>query len=368
MLANIEPAHNDFHALASYLIHGRDRPTDPKRVTWCFAHNLPTNDPIVAAKIMAATAEHAKRCANACYHTSINWHSDERPSPDIMQEVARRTLALAGLDEHQALVMGHGDKPHAHCHLMINRVHPVTGRAWSTSHDYRRFDRIMRQLSDAYGFQYVPPHSFEPDLTDALPKAPNSNATWAAKRGADTRRSQWSAAESRSYGDRISERLDRGSTWDDIAAVFAEDGLTLEPKGRGYIVGNAVAYTKLSKLGLTMTAHGLAKSVTSCVSGRRRSIPRHTAAARGSRRSIFTVDAVDIARAIGTQADLQHAVQEAVRQRKARIARKPFMEQLMEELKEQWRATTGLRQPRKKGHRKQFRSRNKQSLHGYIDR
>ena len=155
MLAQIEPARNDFHALARYLIHGKERPTHPGRVAWAFGHNLATDDPELAATYMTATAELSRRCTSACYHMSINWHPDERPSPEIMQEIARRTLDLAGLSEHQALVMGHGDKPHKHLHMMINRVHPGTGRAWSTSHDYRRFDRIMRLLSDEYGFRHI---------------------------------------------------------------------------------------------------------------------------------------------------------------------------------------------------------------------
>ncbi|HRD74669.1 MAG TPA: relaxase/mobilization nuclease domain-containing protein, partial [Hyphomicrobiaceae bacterium] len=170
MLANIEPAHNDFLALAGYLVHGRDRPTHPARAAWTFGHNLPTDDPLLAATLMGATAELSRRCRSACYHMSINWHPDEHPTPETMQEIARRTLDLAGLAEHQALVMGHGDKAHKHLHMMINRVHPDTGRAWSTSHDYRRLDRIMKLLSEEYGFRYVPPHSFAPELTDELPK------------------------------------------------------------------------------------------------------------------------------------------------------------------------------------------------------
>lgn len=84
--------------------------------------------------------------------------------------------------------MGHGDKAHAHLHMMINRIHRETGRAWSTSHDYRRFDCIMKQLSDEHGFRYVPPHAFEPERTDGLQQAPSSAARYAAKRGANTNR------------------------------------------------------------------------------------------------------------------------------------------------------------------------------------
>lgn len=342
MLANIEPAHNDFHALASYLVHGRERPTHPGRVAWLMAHNLPSDDPLRAAKIMTATAELSRRCRNACYHMSINWHPDEQPTPAIMQEITKRTLDLAGLGEHQALVIGHGDKPHAHCHLMINRVHPVTGRAWSTSHDWRRFDRIMKELAGGYGFRYVPPHSFEPELTDALPKAPSSPAIWAARRGAPTHRPQWSAVASRRYGARLSELLDRGSSPDDVVALLAEDGLAIEAKGSGHVVGNPVSYTKLSRLGLTMTVHGLARLVRANASKPRRTPPRAKVQAWAARRSVLAVDTVDILRVLGTRAQLRAAIQHAAAARKARLAEKPLMVQLMEELKQQLKASTAL--------------------------
>ncbi|MEQ1729678.1 MAG: hypothetical protein ABL982_15000, partial [Vicinamibacterales bacterium] len=61
MLAQIEPARNDFHALASYLVHGKDRPTHPDRVAWAFGHNLPTDDATLAADYMCATAELSRR-------------------------------------------------------------------------------------------------------------------------------------------------------------------------------------------------------------------------------------------------------------------------------------------------------------------
>ena len=259
MLAKIEPAHNDFAALARYLIHGDERPTHPDRVAWVFGHNLCTDDPVRAAFIMSLAAEASKRCLNPCYHMSVNWHPEEQPTPEVMQEVARRVLAMAGLGDHQALVMGHGDKPHRHMHFMINRVHPETARAWSTSHDYRRFDRIMKLLADEYGFRHVPCHQFDPELTDTMPKGPDSAATRAAMRGAATDRIQWSKYDSRRYGAQISDQLDRATGWDDLKFLFAEDGLTLEPKGTGLVVGNSSSYAKFSALGLATTANGLAR-------------------------------------------------------------------------------------------------------------
>lgn len=346
MLARVEPAHNDFMALAAYLVHGRTHPAHPDRVAWVLGHNIPTREPELTARYMAATAERSKRCRNACYHMSINWHADEKPAPDIMQEIARKTLELAGLADHQALIMGHGDKPHRHLHMMINRVHPETGRAWSTSHDYKRFDRIMKLLADEHGFRYVPGHAFEPELTDALPKLPGRRARRAAAKGASTRRPQGRNDIARLIGAEISDDLYRAASWDDVAAALEDYGLELEAKGKGLVAGNAQGYFKLSRLGLSVSAHGLARRFG------RRFAPRRSTQRRSSSRlrrfNPFTVDAVDIARAIGTKENVRSAVQEAVGQRKARMARAPIMTQILEELKETLKATTSLTPARRK--------------------
>lgn len=342
MLAKIEPARADFMALACYLMTSKETPPNPDRVAWLFAHNLHTDDPEHVAQLMAATAAQSVRCAAPCYHLSINWDPVERPDPEIMQEVALKTLAMAGLGEHQALVVGHGDTTHRHLHMMINRVHPDTGKAWATSHDYRRFDRIMKQLADEYGFTHAPCHRFDPEETADLPKGPTSRATRAARRGANTNRPQWSVNDARAYGARVSEHLDAGSGHTDLDQMFAEDGLRLEAKGKGYVVGNGASYVKLSALGLEITANGLARRRPP-----RRGVPRASGKAAPTRP---WVDAIDIAKALAVigladTTDVRAAIQDARGQRMARLARRPLIEQLMAELKLAWASTTAARPP-----------------------
>jgi hypothetical protein len=274
MLAKVAPPSNDFHALARYLVRGKSGNPDPKRVAWLFTQNLPTDDPILAAKYMEATAHLSARTRKAAYHLMIAWHANERPTPEAMQHVARQTLQLAGLAEHQALVMGHGDKPHPHLHILLNRVHPDTGRAWKTSQDFTRLDRIMRELADTHGFAFVPAHTFNPEVTDTLSKLPDSPATYAGKRGAPTLRPQWSKAHARAMGERLSEDLTMEATPDDMLDILAQHGLTLEAKGKGHVVGNTHGYAKLSSLGLAASGKHLARTVGTVPS----QLHRHTPA------------------------------------------------------------------------------------------
>ncbi len=250
MLAKIAPGTNDFHSLARYLLQGKSGKPDPKRVAWIFTRNLPTDDPMLAATYMAATAERSIRARKAAYHLMIGWHARENPSPEVMREIARATLELAGLSEHQALVMGHGDKPNPHLHILLNRVHPDSGRAWKPNHDFVRFERIMRRLAEAHGFEHVPSHRFNREQTDTFSKKPDTPATYAARRGAATNRPQWSRNGARLFGEELSEYLGPDATCGDLEEALAEHGLRLERKGKGFVVGDDISYTKLSRLEL----------------------------------------------------------------------------------------------------------------------
>ena len=343
MLADIKPTTQDFRKLARYLIHGKTKPTHPDRVAWIIEQNVGTIDPELAAAFMQATAARSRRCKNACYHLVIAWHAREQPSPDHMQAIARATLERAGLAEHQALIMGHGDKAHPHMHMMINRVSPVTGRAWSTAHDYARFDRIMRELAEGTRFAHVPAHRFNPEPTDALPRKPNSRATYAGRRGADTNRSQWSARQARAFAEHLNEKLDLASTWDDIQALFADEGLELQAKGKGHVVGNATSYVKLSALGLQPTARGLIKRRT----------PARPPPSRRVHATRQLVDAVDLARAFRTLgladvADVRAAIHAANAPRTARLAKASLIEQLLAGLRQDLAAWTAHTPPRRR--------------------
>lgn len=325
MLAKIAPTSADFHTLARYLLEGKPgTQPDPKRVAWTISQNLPTDDPLLAATYMTATAEQSQRVQKAVYHLMIAWHQRERPSPEAMHTIALRTLELAGLAEHQALIMGHGDKPHEHLHIMLNRVHPETGRAWSTAHDYQRFDAIMRQLADDHGFRHTPAHAFNAELTDALPSKPNSKAHYAAKRGAPTQRLKWSKAASRAFGAYVSEELTPASTLEDIAFSLAGRGLELERKGRGLVAGNAQSYATFSSLGLSLSAFSKRRL-----------------------HNVFAVDAVDIARALLTlglasRGNLKSAIADADHRRQERIRALPLPKQLSSDLRHALSATTSL--------------------------
>src|ERR1041385_2877856 len=92
-----------------------------------------------------------------------------------MQTVANRVLADLGLSEHQALLVAHWDREHPHVHIMVNRVHPVTGRAWDRWQDQPRIQQTLRILEREFGLREVAGRLYQLDGQEPPERAPLTN-------------------------------------------------------------------------------------------------------------------------------------------------------------------------------------------------
>jgi hypothetical protein len=133
-----------FAALGRYLVVGRDK-VDHGRVGWTSARNLPTDEPELAAKIMRATASLNVRVSQPVYHIALSFDPGDVVDRESMERVANRVLKELKLDQHQAIMVAHVDRTHPHLHILVNRVHPETGRAWDRWQDYATIQGVLRE-------------------------------------------------------------------------------------------------------------------------------------------------------------------------------------------------------------------------------
>jgi hypothetical protein len=61
-------------------------------------------------------------------HYTLSWHASDQPDPEHMKAMALETLKVLGLAEHQSVIACHNDKEHHHVHVVVNTVHPYTGK------------------------------------------------------------------------------------------------------------------------------------------------------------------------------------------------------------------------------------------------
>ena len=143
-----------FQALASYLAKGRDG-DNPDRVAWTAERNLPTSDPELAATFMRATAARSDRVEKPVYHIAISFDHGDSVDRATMERVADRVLGRLGLAEHEAVIVAHRDREHQHLHILINRVHPETGKAWERWKDQPTIQHVLREEERALGLREV---------------------------------------------------------------------------------------------------------------------------------------------------------------------------------------------------------------------
>ena len=134
-----------------YYLHDKKADT-AERVAWTATRNLGTDNPDLARRVMIATANRAEELKAAAgvkatgrkgtsgpvYAYSLAWHPDEAGKIDRaeMMRAAESSLIALGAEGHQAVIVAHQDEPQPHVHVIVNRVHPDTGRMLPTGNDH----------------------------------------------------------------------------------------------------------------------------------------------------------------------------------------------------------------------------------------
>ncbi|GAC1648951.1 MAG: hypothetical protein NVS4B3_05290 [Gemmatimonadaceae bacterium] len=248
MIAKVSSTRS-FGPLVAYLVRGSSG-IDTERVAWVAARNLPNPDPDAAAVIMQETARKSSRVQFPVYHVSVSFDVSDNVTPEIMRGVGDQLLGDLGLWRHQALMVAHRDRPHAHVHLMVNRVHPDKGVAWPRWQDWPKIARTIRLAERALGFREVVSPLYALARPDERVPAPST----ARERREEVRTGQ------PSLSGRLRTLLPklRGTrSWTELEVCLAAHGLRLEQKGHGFVVTDGVKRIKASAVGGALSLRGL---------------------------------------------------------------------------------------------------------------
>ena len=147
-----------FKGAGLYYLHDKGAGS-AERVAFTHTENLPTSDPERALKCMAYTAMHQNEIKEAAggaktgrkltqpvYTYSLSWAPGERPTQEQMIAAGKESLEALGLQGHETLMVAHNDQAHPHLHVIVNRVHPETGKAAKLSNDHL----ILSRWAEAY--------------------------------------------------------------------------------------------------------------------------------------------------------------------------------------------------------------------------
>ena len=212
-----------FSKLSGYLGGGEER------VGWVETRNVFADDVPGAVAEMSEQAGLSAQTQKPVYHLTIAFDPSDNPTEAEVRGAVGRTLRDVGLEHHQALVVRHVDREHAHVHVMVNRVGP-DGRAWSTSHDLRRLRASVERQERELGIRWT-----------------GRNAR-AAGTSHETDRGFAREVRDRALGD-----LRGAPTWAELDARLQAKGLRIERRGRGAVVTDGKREAKLSSVSRTVS-------------------------------------------------------------------------------------------------------------------
>ena len=166
MIVRIHKGGKSFKGLATYLTHDPEAKTD-ERVGWTHTLNLAHDHVPSAVDEMVSTARSAellkqeaglraggRATENAIKHVTLSWSPEDSPTREHMVETAEGFLRHMNWQEHQTLMVAHDDKDYAHVHLVINTVHPETGRHLDDNFDKRRAQKWALEYEQENGRIY----------------------------------------------------------------------------------------------------------------------------------------------------------------------------------------------------------------------
>lgn len=238
MIGKVGKLGTDFMDRALYLERGPRRGViQPDRVDWIESRNLPTNDPEAAARIMKATARDAHSIQRPAYFFSISFDPRDPVTREIMRQVADRTLRHLELHEHQALIVAHRDRSHAHMHILVNRVHPERLTVWSNWHDYRRIEQSLRGQERDLGLRIVQGnHTPRPKRERIVPER------------TPVRLERGDAGFLERVQREAGPHMRGAGSWAELERGLADHGLSVRVDGGGLVVTDGVRKVKASEV------------------------------------------------------------------------------------------------------------------------
>ncbi len=242
-----------FKGLIRYLHFGRQGEENPHRVEWHVARNMPTSDPDVVPSIMRATADLSPSVQKPVYHLPVSWPRGEEPARDTQLAVADQLVTDLGLAEHQYTVIAHNDGDCRHIHVVINTVHPETGKVWNAWRDVYRIMESLERQERELGLQIVDRPDLEEYRSGEKDPSRRKDASRGEKKRAgreeDTALRKWSENDMRSIRRAINNHFQDAKSWQELEARLERHGLFLIRAGQGFRISDGSHFMTMSKIG-----------------------------------------------------------------------------------------------------------------------
>ena len=234
-----------FERLAGYIV---DREGGGERVVGARITNCEFVTDLEEAidEIERTQARNTRSKLDKSYHLVISFPEGERPTADQLRDIEDHLVASIGLADHQRISAVHDDTDNLHIHVAINKIHPITFRAIEPHFDMPKLMQACREMELKHGL-ILDNHGLAEDrekergLPDAGERAedrsgprPGDGADKMEAHGGRESLASWIEQNAKAP---LIEAATQAVSWTDFHTRLADLGLTLKPRGAGFVIG-----------------------------------------------------------------------------------------------------------------------------------
>ena len=106
-------------------------------------------------KTAAGVRATGRKLEKPVFAFSVSWHPEQKPDKaHMLADTAKTAAAVLDLAEHQTDFICHNDEPQPHIHILVNRVHPETGKAATLSRSKAKLSAWALEYEQKHGKVY----------------------------------------------------------------------------------------------------------------------------------------------------------------------------------------------------------------------
>ena len=223
--AFIKPENDNYSRLADY-IAAADHEGEKLLYRWC-AGCLGGEDYAEGiAEILDTQAMNTRTSKSKTYHLIVSFRPEDeaRLTPEVLRAMEEHFAAALDLSEHQRHCGIHKNTGNLHLHVAYNLIHPERLTMREPFRDFRKRDRLCRELEKEYGLHI---DNGREQRRDALPLGEKAAALEA--------HSGQESFESYARRQPLVEALEHAGNWQELHQAFAIFGMEIKPHGNGLV-------------------------------------------------------------------------------------------------------------------------------------
>lgn len=239
MVPDIAKAGHSFNGAFAYYLHDKRQegeqvhPTTADRVAWTDTRNLASDNTTTAKRVMIETARQAdelkatsgvkntgRKSTAHVYAYSLAWHPDEAEglTRAEMVRAVDSSLEIIGAKDHQAVIVCHMERNHPHVHVILNRVHPETGKMLTTSNDRLKLSKWANEYERERGRIVTPKREEKRQLQEQFDQVQRQAYAQEKRAQAAQTKPQTKAAQLAQAGQ--AQKARHREEWDNLSASY----------------------------------------------------------------------------------------------------------------------------------------------------